>query len=437
MQLSHRTWASILIGILAGNAIGLALYLSFDKPKPASPETADVDTTSLSYRSKGLDAIEHGDHEAAIKAFSAGLRTPNPAPDLPQLLSIAQNMRQKALERTEAEAAAAADVTTTDKSASGQAAERTAEPSPPPQPQPALLLVTSQPDQLPVEVDGTVRELSPARIEVKPGRHKVALLRGRERIYEKTVRVKAGDVKLVDADLTDVFLPKVPPPSLPIAAARPAPATPRTALDGQDLGGSAARSPAAGASGPAAGQATGVATAPGGSDAVAAGPDPRRAVGSAQLNPRGAAAAAVGGDGAAYPTASGNPSPATTMAVPSRRSPSNDRRSTSKGRRRRPPAQKGIPVEEVRKVVADSQQHFQQCYDRFRRVRRTLAGRVVIEADVGADGRVDDPGRITTSTMQGSGINDCLGRAARRLQFAPPKGGPTKVRFALRFEPPK
>ena len=73
---------------------------------------------------------------------------------------------------------------------------------------PTLLLVKSLPEQLTVEVDGTIRGQSPAWIEVKPGPHTVVLLDGRKRVFEKKVTLSAEDVELVDVDLRASAKPK-------------------------------------------------------------------------------------------------------------------------------------------------------------------------------------------------------------------------------------
>ena len=405
MRLSHRIWAGILLGIVAGNAIGLGSYILLrDEAKPAKQRKADdtVDAASKAHRLAGLDAVERGDHEAAIAEFSAGLRSPNPAPDLPQLLSIAQKMRERELERIkeEADAAAAREAEAQQESAvvntaDAEQADRQEEAEREKKP-PTLILVTSRPTRLAIEVDGKLRDMTPAKLEVKPGTHKVVLRQGRDRLYERTVRVKKGQVALVDADVSDAFAPPPPPPP----EDEPDPAD-EADLDLIDDAVAATPSPE--------GSTPGLLRAFPGREATAAAADQATLLEAADRDP-----------GASAPPDRAEPSaPDASVTAPPPAAPSGGT----------------LPPEAIRRAVARYERYFQDCYDDYRRVRPNLAGRVVIEVDVQRDGEVRK-GRVRESTLKGSGrINACLERAARRMEFAEPEGGPTTVSFALRFRP--
>ena len=399
MQRTHRIWAGVLLGIVAGNAIGLGSYLLLAPEVPAeekskATKSATVDRVSNEHRLAGLDAIERGDHDAAIREFSAGLRTPSPAPDLTQLLSIAQSMRERELARREEEAVAEAAAAEAE-----QKGDEAPPPVEPPPPRPALLLVTTRPAKLAIEVDGRVRDLSPARIEVEPGRHKVALRRGEDLLSEQTVRVKAGEVSLIDADVSEAIAALDRPPSddfdedvddVPDEPSRAAAAV----LNSNSNSNSepvdtstpvTERNGLAAFPYPSAEPAATVASA----NLGAATPEPARA----ELSP----------DASVLPQEPQAPEPA-------------------------------ISPGDVRRVAASAQPDFQACYDRFRRGRPELEGRVLLRVQVNAEGRVRR-GQVVESTIDSVGINRCLRRVARRMRFPAPNGGPTSVSLALRFAP--
>ena len=198
---SQRIWIGILAGVLVGNGIGAVIYLtaeSASNPPKAEPAPVTIDEASVAHRVAGLDAIERGDWEAAIKEFSAGLRTPNPAPDLARLMSIAHSLRTRAPVEQE--------------SVQEEADEPPTAPPPIPVQRPVLpkqplLLVLSRPDGLSVEVDGAPYGPSPVRIEVSPGPHTVTLRHEDQTVVDVEVVAEAGKVALVDEDLTDQIRP--------------------------------------------------------------------------------------------------------------------------------------------------------------------------------------------------------------------------------------
>jgi hypothetical protein len=135
--------------------------------------------------------------------------------------------------------------------------------SPPPPPMPAapasgLLIVSTTPRGLLVHVDDAAVDLSPMRIKVKPGAHRVALFDGDRKVYEAMVEVKDGGTATLVKDLPvemAVEMPAqretLPPPSPPaeraeaprtVAMRSPAPAPrPRPAPEaspsrGEDTG---------------------------------------------------------------------------------------------------------------------------------------------------------------------------------------------------------
>lgn len=82
-------------------------------------------------------------------------------------------------------------------------------------------------------------------------------------------------------------------------------------------------------------------------------------------------------------------------------------------------------------MAAASHGAFKACYDRLPAF--LVTGRVVFALDVRADGSVQQ-GRIRSSTVQSKQLRNCISRVARGLRFSRPKGGPTKIAMALRFD---
>lgn len=225
---NRKIGLGLLIGLLAGNAIGFTVYRLLPArtpPAAIAPLPALDDSESRAHRLAGLDAMEKGDYESAIKSLTAALRAPNASADLPQLLALAQNLLHRESARVEEEPAQPAPPPTPARSG------RTEEPALPPPAPPPLLLVTTTPARLTIRVDGETRDMSPARLEVEPGPHVVTILRGDVVLVTRTVEAKAGRVVTVNVDVTD----KLAPPVLvaaptPDAAQAPTPDAGRVAV---------------------------------------------------------------------------------------------------------------------------------------------------------------------------------------------------------------
>ncbi|MCB9651783.1 MAG: AgmX/PglI C-terminal domain-containing protein [Deltaproteobacteria bacterium] len=203
---NRKIGLGLLIGLLAGNAIGLIVYRLLPArtpPAAITPLPALDDSESRAHRLAGLDAMEKGDYESAIKSLTAALRAPNASADLPQLLALAQNLLHRESARVEEEPAQSAPPPTPARSG------RTEVPALPPPAPPPLLLVTTTPARLTIRVDGETRDMSPARLEVEPGPHVVTILRGDVVLVTRTVEAKAGRVVTVNVDVTDKLAPPV------------------------------------------------------------------------------------------------------------------------------------------------------------------------------------------------------------------------------------
>ena len=65
-----------------------------------------------------------------------------------------------------------------------------------------LLIVTTIPRGLLVQVDDTAIDLTPMRTKVRPGSHRVSLLDGDRKVYETTMDVRDGAIATLQKDLS-------------------------------------------------------------------------------------------------------------------------------------------------------------------------------------------------------------------------------------------
>lgn len=100
-----RIWIGILVGVLAGNVLAASTYLAmngFGREAPPSTPAGigapadDAGAVARAHRTAGLEALERNDYDRAIEAFMSALKAPSPPPDVPQLLTIARDLRAEA-----------------------------------------------------------------------------------------------------------------------------------------------------------------------------------------------------------------------------------------------------------------------------------------------------------------------------------------------------
>ncbi|MCC7383787.1 MAG: hypothetical protein IT384_18240 [Deltaproteobacteria bacterium] len=265
-------WIGLAIGIVAGNLVAYAVYSSMKKDAPIAvpptePAGSDGAAVARARRLAGLVALEQSDYDAAVAEFSAALRAGGGPTDLTELLQIAKGLQDRARrpsgvappaieERTPPAPPPASPAKTPEpepepkvkpeprpekpravtrpaprRSRPTPAARPTAEPEPEPaidsEPKLGLLLVTTTPPRLLIEVDGKSVDLSPARVELSPGSHRVVIFgEGRRRLFERSVQVEAGGVATVNEEF-EVSSPETALPPLPPAASPTPPASPR------------------------------------------------------------------------------------------------------------------------------------------------------------------------------------------------------------------
>ncbi|RKH53727.1 PEGA domain-containing protein, partial [Corallococcus llansteffanensis] len=201
---------------------------------PSAPAPANDANEGLAraLRASGLAALEDRDYDKAVKEFTEALnlRRENNG-DLVRLLDIATGLRSREQSRTavapgprEPSTSRAVPRTRAAKLSAARAQAREPQPTPDAAPEAAhggLLLVTSTPPGLVVMVDGKAVDLTPARVQVSAGSHRVVLAQGERRLFEETVEVGEDAVRSLNRDLTGELTPAAPR-STPIATA-PAP----------------------------------------------------------------------------------------------------------------------------------------------------------------------------------------------------------------------
>jgi hypothetical protein len=211
------------------------------------PETRAPDNAVARIQRAGaVTAIERGDYRGAIAALSSIVKAGNGVGDELELLRMAKELEEKyrkpagevegpaALGEAPVEGPQRAPVVAPRPVV--EAVRPSASPvrkpvaAPPPRPvvvarvmpaEPAmgLLLVTSVPTGLSVEIDGRRSEFTPLRKSLEVGPHQVVIFRRDEPVFRKTVVVTKDGVATVDADLT---------PEKPIEPEpRPAPIEPK------------------------------------------------------------------------------------------------------------------------------------------------------------------------------------------------------------------
>ncbi len=214
--------------------------------EPRAPDNA----MARIQRAGAVTAIERGDYKSAIAALSSIVKAGNGVGDEVELLRMAKELDEKyrkptAVVEVPAVGGGGADVVDEPERApaivpkpGGPAPKPaapvrkpvTAAPPPrpvvvarvtPPEPATGLLLVTSVPTGLSVEIDGKRSEFTPLRKLLEVGPHQVVIFRRDEAVFRRTVIVPKDGVATVDADLT----PEKPTEPEP----RPTPVEPKPA----------------------------------------------------------------------------------------------------------------------------------------------------------------------------------------------------------------
>ncbi len=207
-------------------------------------------------RAGAVTAIERGDYKSAITALSSIVKSGGGVGDEVELLRMAKELDEKYRQpagdsvNTPAACGSAANapdgpvvvpavnkpVAVAQKPAPSPARKPALAPAPPPkpvvvaranpEPPTGLLLVTSVPTGLSVEVDGRRSEFTPLRKVMDVGPHTVVIYRRDEPVFRKTVNVPKDGVATVDADLTPEKVERPEPAPAPVEP-KPAVADPK------------------------------------------------------------------------------------------------------------------------------------------------------------------------------------------------------------------
>lgn len=216
---------------LALNGVGYLLYRSLlirpsaPPREPAAPpgpsaEQRARDEQGRARRTAGLSALVAGEYDRAVASFAEAQVLMGEGANVGELLRIAQDLQARAAAAKAAQAAPA------------DAVPGPPQPKPEPKPAPAklpprlalrqppaaapaelevdeaggpstgVLLISTTPRGLLVQLDGAALDLTPARATVKAGSHKVSLYDGERRLLETTVQVREGEVATLRRDLT-------------------------------------------------------------------------------------------------------------------------------------------------------------------------------------------------------------------------------------------
>ncbi|MFY2562263.1 PEGA domain-containing protein [Corallococcus terminator] len=254
--MKQNNWiAVIVVGTLAVNAMAYVVVRKrrthdpIPTAAPATPPTQSATATtpppppvddpseglSRARRAAGLAALEDRDYDTAVSEFTEALSLrKTPGGDLVELLRIATDLQSRERNRGRSEQAKATRESPARQSARTRASRTTPtsarvpqpkeEPTVLEEPRGGLLLVTSTPPGLVVQVDGKAVDLTPARLPLRAGTYRVALAQGDRRLVEETVELEEDAVRSINRDVSEQLAPPQP------VAARPAAPTPPVAV---------------------------------------------------------------------------------------------------------------------------------------------------------------------------------------------------------------
>ncbi|HSI06654.1 MAG TPA: PEGA domain-containing protein, partial [Myxococcota bacterium] len=263
---------NVVAVVVAINVAGAAVYVltrhkaqesagGSDTPAREGEPTGDV---SRALRAAGLAALESGRYEEAVKRFTEAAKSSKASADLPQLMKIAMELRDRS-----STSPAKGTVTTTDMAAAAPAdkadeakaeeakpeedkpedkptvasntredaksaakrrerereaaarererekarrvAQASARTTSKPEPadvetsttaSPGTIIVSSTPSGLTVQLDGKVMDQTPLRLTAEPGSHEIALLHNSTVVFSRRLNVVSSSVQSLDPDVS-------------------------------------------------------------------------------------------------------------------------------------------------------------------------------------------------------------------------------------------
>ena len=216
-----------------------------DRQQQQGQKERDDEKTALARRAIGLAALEAGDYEKALINFTEARALLGDKAQVGDLLNVTEELRGRppsAIHRFSKAAppppapAAPAPIAQRPQTRAAAPVRRVAfreappapaaESSPPEAPASGLLIVTTTPRGLLVQVDEAPLDLTPMRAKVSPGSHRIALLDGDRKVYDAAFVVKEGAtatvLKDLSAEIAASMRPTTPPPAPASAPTSPA-----------------------------------------------------------------------------------------------------------------------------------------------------------------------------------------------------------------------
>ncbi len=240
-------WIAVIL-LVTGAANGLLYFFKRQAPSPAplaalpresAPATRTEETRAglaRAHRAAGLAALEDRDYVRALTEFEAASQSAPDPSELDDLKRIARDLLERRRPSApEPEAVAARE------RAPAPAPKRAAGARPPAEEReiaPTLLLITTTPPGLAIQVDGRPADLTPARVPVTAGTHEVELFHGEQRLYREQVEVPPQASRLINRDFTAELAPRTVAAAEPATAggpephAEPTPLTPAEPVQG-------------------------------------------------------------------------------------------------------------------------------------------------------------------------------------------------------------
>ena len=173
-------------------------------PPPPPPAAPEVDPEALAARAQGLEALYAERYDEAIRYLIRAAAAKNAPPDADDLLGLARRLRRKSEVKPDEEPTPAPRRSRPTRASSRRSVARRAAPDTKRDGTGQIIIVT-RPPGLTIYVDGEPRDITPAKLTVSPGRHRIQIRLAQRELLRRIVRVAAGEVEAVDADLTDEF----------------------------------------------------------------------------------------------------------------------------------------------------------------------------------------------------------------------------------------
>jgi hypothetical protein len=206
--------------------------------KQAEQKSVDDEKTAFARRAIGLAALEAGDYDKALINFTEARALLGDKAQVGDLLRVTEELRNHPgagphrPKATPPTPAALPQRAITRAGPPHRVATKEVAPavesSPAVEATPGLLIVTTTPRGLLVQVDDTPLDLTPMRSKVSAGSHRLALLDGDRKIYESTFAMKEGATATVVKDLSAEVVAERKPAAAPVAAFQAPPVAPST-----------------------------------------------------------------------------------------------------------------------------------------------------------------------------------------------------------------